>query len=73
MKALFVHEFGDFAMPISKLDSLVEQGTETIKKTLKRSVGLAGVVIISLSAMLPGIFVTPTFAAEIMGLSLIHI
>lgn len=67
MKALFVHEFGDFAMPISKLDSLVEQGTETIKKTLKRSVGLAGVVIISLSAMLPGIFVTPTFAAEIMG------
>ena len=56
-----------FAMPISKLDSLVEQGTETIKKTLKRSVGLAGVVIISLSAMLPGIFVTPTFAAEIMG------
>ena len=54
-------------MPISKLDSLVEQGTETIKKTLKRSVGLAGVVIISLSAMLPGIFVTPTFAADIMG------
>ena len=54
-------------MPISKLDSIVEQGTETIKKTLKRSVGLAGVVIISLSAMLPGIFVTPTFAAEIMG------
>ena len=54
-------------MPISKLDSLVEKGTESIKKTLKRSVGLAGVVIISLSAMLPGIFVTPTFAAEIMG------
>ena len=54
-------------MPISKLDSLVEKGTESIKKTLKRSVGLAGVVIISLSAMLPGIFVTPTFAADIMG------
>lgn len=54
-------------MPISKLDSLVERGTESIKKTLKRSVGLAGVVIISLSAMLPGIFVTPTFAADIMG------
>ena len=58
---------GDFVMPISKLDALVEKGTDTIKKTLKRSVGLAGVVIISLSAMLPGIFVTPTFAAEIMG------
>jgi len=54
-------------MPISKLDSLLEKGTESIKKTLKRSVGLAGVVIISLSAMLPGIFVTPTFAADIMG------
>ena len=58
---------GDFVMAISKLDALVEIGTDTIKKTLKRSVGLAGVVIISLSAMLPGIFVTPTFAAEIMG------
>ena len=54
-------------MAISTLDSIVEKGTETIKKTLKRSVGLAGVVIISLSAMLPGIFVTPTFAADIMG------
>ena len=54
-------------MTFSKLDSLVEKGADTIKKTLKRSVGLAGVVIISLSAMLPGIFVTPTFAAEIMG------
>ena len=52
---------------ISKLDSIVEKGTDTIKKTLKRSLGLAGVVIISLSAMLPGIFVTPTFAADIMG------
>ncbi len=52
---------------ISKIDSIVEKGTDTIKKTLKRSVGLAGVVIISLSAMLPGIFVTPTFAADIMG------
>ena len=54
-------------MAISKLDSLVGKGAETIKKTLKRSVGLSGVVIISLSAMLPGIFVTPTFAADIMG------
>ena len=54
-------------MPFSKLDSLIEKGTETINTTLKRSVGLSGVVIISLSAMLPGIFVTPTFAAEIMG------
>ena len=56
-----------FVMPFSKLDSLIEKGTETINTTLKRSVGLSGVVIISLSAMLPGIFVTPTFAAEIMG------
>ena len=41
--------------------------TEEIKTTFARTIGLAGVVIISLSAMLPGIFVTPTFAAEIMG------
>ena len=41
--------------------------TEEIKTTFARPIGLAGVVIISLSAMLPGIFVTPTFAAEIMG------
>jgi len=40
---------------------------ESGKKELARSIGLSGVVIISLSAMLPGIFVTPTFAAEIMG------
>jgi len=40
---------------------------EAGKKELARSIGLSGVVIISLSAMLPGIFVTPTFAAEIMG------
>ncbi|MDP6194584.1 MAG: amino acid permease [Candidatus Poseidonia sp.] len=37
------------------------------KATFARTIGLSGVVIISLSAMLPGIFVTPTFAAEIMG------
>ena len=37
--------------------------TEEIKTTFARTIGLAGVVIISLSAMLPGIFVTPTFAA----------
>ncbi|MBT5660511.1 MAG: amino acid permease [Euryarchaeota archaeon] len=41
--------------------------TVEIKGTLARTIGLAGVVIISLSAMLPGIFVTPTFAAQIMG------
>ena len=41
--------------------------TDEIKGTLARTIGLAGVVIISLSAMLPGIFVTPTFAAQIMG------
>ena len=40
---------------------------EELKTTFARTIGLAGVVIISLSAMLPGIFVTPTFAAEIMG------
>lgn len=37
------------------------------KKDLARTIGLSGVLVISLSAMLPGIFVTPTFAAEIMG------
>ena len=40
---------------------------DEIKNSLARTIGLAGVVIISLSAMLPGIFVTPTFAAQIMG------
>ena len=47
--------------------ALVENAKDELKNTLKRTTGLAGVVIISLSAMLPGIFVTPTFAAEIMG------
>jgi len=45
----------------------IDSVKEEIKITLKRTIGLMGVVIISLSAMLPGIFVTPTFAAEIMG------
>ena len=57
------------------IDSLVKSvasgdlkgATDTLKTTFARTIGLAGVVIISLSAMLPGIFVTPTFAAEIMG------
>ena len=40
---------------------------DEVKSTFARSIGLTGVVIISVSAMLPGIFVTPTFAAEIMG------
>ena len=41
--------------------------SDELKVTLTRTIGLAGVVVISLSAMLPGIFVTPSFAAEIMG------
>ena len=49
------------------VDALLEKVPERIKNTLSRTIGLAGVVIISLSAMLPGIFITPTFAAEIMG------
>ncbi|MGB1587651.1 MAG: amino acid permease [Poseidonia sp.] len=57
---------------IEKLVKSVSSGdlkgaTDTLKTTFARTIGLAGVVIISLSAMLPGIFVTPTFAAEIMG------
>ena len=51
----------------SHVDALLEKVPDRIKNTLSRTIGLAGVVIISLSAMLPGIFVTPTFAAEIMG------
>lgn len=51
----------------SHVDALLEKVPERIKNTLSRTIGLAGVVIISLSAMLPGIFITPTFAAEIMG------
>ena len=48
-------------------DTFLEKVPVRIKNTLSRTIGLAGVVIISLSAMLPGIFITPTFAAEIMG------
>ena len=51
----------------SHVESLLEKVPDRIKKTLTRTIGLSGVVIISLSAMLPGIFITPTFAAEIMG------
>ena len=60
------------AESIQKIVSSVSRGdfksaTDEVKSTFARTIGLAGVVIISLSAMLPGIFVTPTFAAEIMG------
>ena len=51
----------------SHVDALLDKVPDKIKNTLSRTIGLAGVVIISLSAMLPGIFITPTFAAEIMG------
>ena len=56
-----------FEMSSSSPITIVKNATDELKNTLKRTTGLAGVVIISLSAMLPGIFVTPTFAAEIMG------
>ena len=51
----------------SHVDALLDRVPDKIKNTLSRTIGLAGVVIISLSAMLPGIFITPTFAADIMG------
>ena len=51
----------------SHVDALLHRVPDKIKNTLSRTIGLAGVVIISLSAMLPGIFITPTFAADIMG------
>ena len=62
-------------MPKDSIEKIVKSAvsgdikgvTDEVKATFARSIGLAGVVIISLSAMLPGIFVTPTFAAEIMG------
>jgi len=54
-------------MAISTSKTLIASATDEEKNKLKRSTGLAGVIIISLSAMLPGIFVTPTFAADIMG------
>ena len=54
-------------MSSSTPKTIITNVTDELKNTLKRTTGLAGVVIISLSAMLPGIFVTPTFAAEIMG------
>ena len=41
---------------------------EDITETFKRTIGLSGVVIISLSSMLgSGLFVMPAFAADIMG------
>lgn len=54
-------------MSASKIESIVESITEEVKSKFTRTIGLVGVIIISLSAMLPGIFVTPTFAADIMG------
>jgi APA family basic amino acid/polyamine antiporter len=51
----------------SILSGDIKGASTTLKTTFARTIGLSGVVIISLSAMLPGIFVTPTFAAEIMG------
>lgn len=54
-------------MPKSSTENFIQNIAEDLKATLSRTIGLAGVVIISLSAMLPGIFVTPTFAADIMG------
>lgn len=62
-------------MPNSAMEQLaksilsgdIKGASTTLKTTFARTIGLSGVVIISLSAMLPGIFVTPTFAAEIMG------
>ena len=50
----------------SHVDALLDRVPDKIKNTLSLTIGLSGVVIISLSAMLPGIFITPTFAAEIM-------
>ncbi|NCF97226.1 MAG: hypothetical protein GWP21_04835 [Euryarchaeota archaeon] len=41
---------------------------QDVKYQIERSVGLIGVIIISLSAMLgSGLFVLPSFAAMIMG------
>lgn len=59
-------------MPVESIIKSVAKGDlkgagAELKTTFARTIGLAGVIIISLSAMLPGIFVTPTFAAEIMG------
>jgi len=46
----------------------VKGAAQDITDTFKRTIGLSGVVIISLSSMLgSGLFVMPTFAAEIMG------
>ena len=50
------------------VESLLNKVPERIKSTLSRTIGLTGVVIISLSAMLgSGLFVLLSFAAMIMG------
>jgi amino acid transporter len=46
----------------------IKGAMEDVQQTIERTVGLAGIVIISLSSMLgSGLFVMPAFAAEIMG------
>ena len=71
--AVGIREMRSMAAPSSSskinshVESLLDKVPDRIKNTLTRTIGLSGVVIISLSAMLPGIFITPTFAAEIMG------
>lgn len=53
---------------IQRIETALEDATKAFTGKLERSVGLFGVVIISLSAMLgPGIFVLPALATEIMG------
>lgn len=53
---------------IRRIEKGFEDATKVFTGKLERSVGLVGVVIISLSAMLgPGVFVLPALATEIMG------
>lgn len=51
-----------------RITEKIEDVTEDLSSAFKRTIGLWGVVVISLSSMLgSGLFVMPAFAAEIMG------
>ena len=51
-----------------RITEKIEDVTEDLSSVFKRTIGLWGVVVISLSSMLgSGLFVMPAFAAEIMG------
>ncbi|MGY8728401.1 MAG: amino acid permease, partial [Candidatus Poseidoniales archaeon] len=55
-------------MPTNTAGKILKGAMEDVGKSIQRTLGLSGVIIISLSAMLgSGLFVLPSLAAETMG------